>query len=317
MVPGQRPPARQGLLLVRGHGAEHLRGGRQRLPAWRRRPRLVDHLELGRARADGVLSGDDRHRVLGCDQVADGLRYPGLRRGRFGAHGRAAGSDRLVVGPPGRGARPAQQCVRPLSVQHRGRDRRQPGRPLLRTRDTDPPRLLEALLARQRRQPGERRRRRRPRARTPVVRRQRRGRALEGHLAERGLRDLRRVAVGRARGSGDPGGDLPGHLRPDPRRRPAVVGRDRRPGRRPAVRQRGLRARRDDPAGAAKQGRRQRVLPHPAQVGGDEERRQRPDRGVHGARGEHLRRRGLSPPRPACPVRGASSTSPSPGSCPA
>ena len=55
-----------------------------------------------------------------------------------------------------------------------GGDRRQPGRPVLRAGDADPPRLLEALLARQ---DGNRRRRRRrgPRAGPPVVRRQRRG----------------------------------------------------------------------------------------------------------------------------------------------
>ena len=54
------------------------------------------------------------------------------------------------------------------------------------------------------RQPGQRRLRRRPRARPPVVRRRRRARALAGHLAQRGLRDLRRVAVGGARGPRTP-----------------------------------------------------------------------------------------------------------------
>ena len=116
---------------------------------------------------------------------------------------------------------------------------------------------------------GQRRRRRRPRARPPVVRRRRRARPLAGHLAQRGLRDLRRVAVGRARGPGDAAGDLPRQLCAYPGRRPVLGGRDRRPGRRPAVRQRGLRARRDDPAGAARGGRRRRLLRDRQAVGVD------------------------------------------------
>ena len=52
---------------------------------------------------------------------------------------------------------------------------------------------------------------------------------LAGHLAQRGLRDLRRVAVGRARGTGDAAGDLPSHLRRHSCRRPVLGRRDRRP----------------------------------------------------------------------------------------
>ena len=53
-----------------------------------------------------------------------------------------------------------------------------------------------------------RRPRRRPRARAPVDRRQPGRRRLAAHLAQRGLRDLHRVAVERARGARDRAGDL-------------------------------------------------------------------------------------------------------------
>ena len=168
----------------------------------------------GRRRADGVLPGDDRHRVLGRDQSwttttvcpSTTRSTPRSRAGcaprstrRWRARARSSTCSGLRSGPY------------PFSTV--GRDRRQPGRPLLRARDADPVGLLEALLARQRRQAGERRLRRRPRAGAPVVRRRRRARPLAGHLAQRGLRHLRRVAVGGARGPGDAAGDLPGDLR--------------------------------------------------------------------------------------------------------
>ena len=59
----------------------------------------------------------------------------------------------------------------------------------------------------------QRRLRRRPRAGPPVVRGRRRARALEGHLAQRGVRDVRRVALGGVRGPRHSPGDFPGELR--------------------------------------------------------------------------------------------------------
>ena len=59
---------------------------------------------------------------------------------------------------------------------------------------------------------------------------------LAGHLAERGLRDLRRVAVERARGPRHAAGDLRRDLRGDPGGRPLLAARDRRPGAGPPLR---------------------------------------------------------------------------------
>ena len=128
---------------------------------------------------------------------------------------------------------------------------------------------------------------RRPRARPPVVRRQRRGGGVAGHLAERGLRDVRGVAVERARG-------------PAPPRRTSTTsttgspwttrsGRSHRgPGGRDlfdfavypaaAMTLHQLRLAVGDPG----------VLPDPARLA-EVPRRQRDDRAVHRPRGEDLR----------------------------
>ena len=127
--------------------------------------------------------------------------------------------------------------------------------------------------------------------------RRRRGRALEGNLAQRGLRHLHRVAVGGARGSGDAAADLPGDLRCDSRRRPVLAHRGCRSGRRGPVRQPELRARSDDPAGAAQRGRRRRLLRDRAPVGPEHERRQRHHRGVHRPRRADLGRAARRPVR--------------------
>ena len=74
---------------------------------------------------------------------------------------------------------------------------------------------------------------------------------VEAHLAQRGLRDVRGVAVGGARGCRHRAGDLRLLLRRDPARGPVLGRRHRRPGSRPHVRLRGVRARGHDAAPAA------------------------------------------------------------------
>ena len=78
---------------------------------------------------------------------------------------------------------------------------------------------------------------------------------LAAHLAQRGFRDVRRVAVERTRGARDRAGDLR-LLRRDPGRRPVLVPHHRRPWTRRPLRPRRLHPRGDDPARAAACGRR-------------------------------------------------------------
>ena len=118
----------------------------------------------------------------------------------------AAGDDRLLRGP-----------VRAVPLRLLRRDRRRRlGR--LRAGDADPPDLL-------RRGP---RGHRGARARPPVGRQQRLPRGLARHLAERGLRHVRRVAVDRAPRRRDRAGELRGRRR-DPGRRRVLDHRRRRP----------------------------------------------------------------------------------------
>ncbi len=79
--------------------------------------------------------------------------------------------------------------VRSVPVLDRRRRGRRRGR-RLRAGEPDPPGLLTGVLGVRRR-----RLRRGPRDRPPVVRRRRRRPAVAQHLAQRGLRQLRRVAV--------------------------------------------------------------------------------------------------------------------------
>ena len=78
LVPGQRPPHRQGVLHLRGHRPGRPRGGLQRPPA--RPPRrhgAKTHLGLERARADGLLPGHGQHRPVrhrAATGPHDGLR---------------------------------------------------------------------------------------------------------------------------------------------------------------------------------------------------------------------------------------------------
>ena len=107
------------------------------------------------------------------------------------------------------------------------------------------PDLFAVLL----RRAGGQRLRRRPRARPPVVRRQPRRRHVAAHLAQRGLRDLRRVAVERARGLRHHPADLRLRFAEIPAEDRILGAGDRRPRAGATVRLPGLRARRDDPPG--------------------------------------------------------------------
>ncbi len=103
---------------------------------------------------------------------------------------------------------------------------------------------------------------RRPRDRAPVVRQRGDARDLARHLAQRGLRDLLRVDLRRAARRAERRGDLRRPLR-DPGGRPVlrgalVPGAGRAAPPEPALPHAGLRPRRDDAAGAAREGRRRR-----------------------------------------------------------
>ena len=118
----------------------------------------------------------------------------------------------------------------PYPFSHGRRHRRRPGRPVLRPRDPDAAGLLEALLARRRGKPGERRLGRRPRARPPVVRRQRRARA--GGRTSGSTRASRPTPSGSGpstRAQATPQEIFRATYDADSRRRPVLGRRDRRP----------------------------------------------------------------------------------------
>ena len=144
VVSGQRPPERQGVLLVRDRRPERLRGGRQRQAEGRARaPGRQCGVALGGTRADGLVSGHDRHRPLGRAPLAN--RVPGSRsttpstptvtgdlRAQVDASLARQGEilDLLARG------------VRPVSVQHHRRDRRPRAPDPVRARDSDPAGVL-------------------------------------------------------------------------------------------------------------------------------------------------------------------------------
>jgi hypothetical protein len=186
---------------------------------------------------------------------------PGDRavRDHPGHHGRRPAGDQRVLGAAaagllgrgqgqcrahGRGRRLGERAVRAVPVRGAGRRRGPAGRAGFRPGDADPLGLLLRFLP-QRRQPVGGRARERP----PVVRRLRVGRAVEGDLAQRGLRHLRRVAVVRGAGRGHGPGALRLPVR-DPARR-VLDGGTGRPGCRGDLRWRRLRPGRDDAAPAA------------------------------------------------------------------
>ena len=156
-----------------------------------------------------------------------GERHPVPGRGGPGAVRRARWLDirdaagRSPISPRSSGSSPGPRAaIRSGRRRHRRRARGARIRP----REPDPPDLRTRLLHR----PARRRPRLRPRAGAPVVRR-RPACPMAGHLAERGLRQLRRVAVGEAKGgaprrrSSTTTTQLPGG-------RPGLAGRRRRPG---------------------------------------------------------------------------------------
>ena len=307
LVPGQRPPERQGELLVRRRRPGRLRGGRQRpVPRHRERRGGLDPLALGGRRADGSVPDDDRHRAVGREPLANGRRAAGLRRGRPGDHRGAPAGGRLLARQAGRDPGAAQQQLRPrVPVRHRRRHRRPGAADRVRARDADATRLLLDLLARRQRGTDERRLRRGPRARPPVVRRRHRPEPLARHLAERGVRDLRRVPLDRAQRRTRPAAVLRGRAGGLSRRRSALVDQDRRSGRRPPLRPGRLPPRCADASGAPQRGRRRHVLGRDPSLGQVPRRGPRHDRPVHRARREGfgkaarrpLRRCGSSPRR--------------------
>ena len=125
---------------------------------------------------------------------------------------------------------------------------------------------------------------------------------LAGHLAERGLRHLRRVALARAHRAGGRRRTPPGSTRASRSSTSRRATRARR-----ALQRHRLHPRRDDAAGAARAGRRRRLLRDPAHV----DRRAPRRHGVH--RGLHRAGRGDQRRRARRPVPGAGSTT---TSCP-
>ena len=208
LVPRQRPPARPGDLHVHRDGAGRPRGHRERRPGRATPPsRTAHHVDLERDRADGVLPRDGQRRGVRPAAIYDlPERHHDVRRG--GPRPLHRVDRRLRPGAPTFGQVIDQSFARhgaildfladtfgPYPFTTGGGERRRLRRPVLRAGEPDAHRLLEVLLLRHVR----RGRRHRPRERPPVVRGQRRRRAVEGHLAERGLRDVRRVALGRPR----------------------------------------------------------------------------------------------------------------------
>ncbi len=78
LVPGQRPPHGQGLLLLPHHSARGTAGDRERPTGIEPHPSWLDHLELDRARAHDHLPRDDGDRPLRHPPL------PGQRPGLLG-----------------------------------------------------------------------------------------------------------------------------------------------------------------------------------------------------------------------------------------
>ncbi len=155
-----------------------------------------DDVEVARQEPHGHLPGDRQRGPFRGAVEQDGERDPEHHRGRPDAVRR---EPRPVPQAERRHHRGVDEAVRPLPVLlHRRADRQRRRR--LRAGDADPPGVRGVRAAADHR---------RARAGAPVVRRQRQPHPLAGHLAERGLRHLRRVAVGRE----DRRPDRPGALR--------------------------------------------------------------------------------------------------------
>ena len=195
VVPGQRPPVRQG-----ADGHQHHRPGRQR-GGQQRRAGVATH------RGDGTTT----FRWRAAEPMATTWRSsPPARSPSAAARPATAcrGSTRSRSRAPSRSSATAQRMVArtPGYVSWLAEARRLPVRPDRRRGQAARRRLLarEADAAGVRvLRPPPLRPAARPRAGPPVVRRRGLGRALAGHLAQRGLRDLH--AVGVRRGPRRPG----------------------------------------------------------------------------------------------------------------
>ncbi len=185
LVPLQRPARRQGDVRLRGHGARGLRGRDERRPGRLVAPQLGGDLALRAALPHGDLPRHlpdraVRRRRAGRSGAAAGARARRRRGRRLRRRLRApAGHDEVL-------RRPVRRL--PLRRLHDGDHRRRPRDPTgvavavdLRSQ------LLRRLLAHH---PAGR-----ARDGAPVVRQRGDPAALAGHLAARGLRLLRRVAV--------------------------------------------------------------------------------------------------------------------------
>ena len=124
--------------------------------------------------------------------------------GRPAAHRRGTIAAGDVRPPAGDHRLPRRSTSASTRSRRRRRHRRRPPGPRLRAGEPDPTDLRHRMVHRL----DHRRGRRRARAGPPVVRRQPAPRAVAGHLAQRGFRHLRRVAVERARRPGDGPGAL-------------------------------------------------------------------------------------------------------------
>ena len=203
-------PTDRASYTFRDHRAERLPGGRQRGARVGGHPGELDDARLAGARPDGELPRDVRRGRVD-DAVPRHVERPA--RDRRDRPRRPAARASLRAARTGDPHVPREQ-VRPVPVRVGGRDlpRHPPAR--VRARDADQTDLLAVLLP-------VRRLGHRARAGAPVVRRPGRGAPLAGHLAQRGLRHLRRVAVERStRGSaprGRPRRQSGGRSRPTPR----------------------------------------------------------------------------------------------------
>ena len=263
VVPVQRPSVRQGDATASASTTDAaLHRRRQRRARGPPGHQRAGRVGLRPARADGDLprrrcrSGRYAKRSLAFDGAGCDVYFPRALERRGARRLRAAAAD-------ARGASRTPSGPYPFGRYARRRHAR---------RARDPARGAGARGLR--REPRRWRRRRaaahRPRARPPVVRQQRGRRALAGHLAQRGLLLLRRVAV--VGGLGQATADqLAEHHHArlaqlpagSPHRRP-------RPGEH--VRRPRLQARRADPARAPTGARRRRVLRRAPRMDGDDRR---------------------------------------------
>ena len=90
VVPGERPPDRQGVLLVRRHGARRLRGRRQRRSCATATSAAARRPGSGRPASRWRRTSPRSTSASGTSTVAHGERAAGLRRGRLGDHRRPA-----------------------------------------------------------------------------------------------------------------------------------------------------------------------------------------------------------------------------------